>query len=312
MPSIGVAFMTHCSKSHLKHCLPPILSSSLKPKVLVVNSSSCDGTVEEAERLGASTLVVPRRTFNHGSTRELARKELNTDIVVMMTPDAYSACDDLIEVLTQPLRQGLADIAYARQIPHKNSGLMETFPRIFNYPEKSHIRSIEDIDIYGSYLFFCSDNCCAYKNELLENLGGFPMVLTAEDAYVCAKALKQGKKIAYVAEAVIHHSHDQTLLQEFRRHFDIGYMRKQHQKILEGPPSDEKRGADYAKALITYLKSHNPWLIPYGILHLAAKYLGYRLGRFSTHAPIWFNKLISGQDYFWSSEPFEMSSKKIC
>lgn len=303
-PTVGVAFMTHCSKKHLKHCLPPVLSSSVNPKVLVVNSSSNDGTVEEAERLGADTLVVPRRTFNHGLTREIARKELNTDIVVMMTPDAYSACDDLIETVTRPLREGNAEISYARQIPHEGAKEMETFPRLFNYPAESHIRTIEDVARFGSYLFFCSDNCCAYQNSLLDELGGFPMVLTAEDALICAQALKKGYRVAYTAEAVIRHSHDQNLIDEFRRNYDIGYMRKEFEEVLKGPPSDEKRGLAFAKELFSYLKENNPKLIPYAFLILASRYAGYRLGRLAKYMPDAISKLISSQDYYWTSEPY--------
>ena len=75
-PSIGVAFITHCPKHHLKQCLPPVLNSPLKPKVIVVNSSSGDGTVELAEELGAETVVIPRTEFNHGSTREKSTQNL--------------------------------------------------------------------------------------------------------------------------------------------------------------------------------------------------------------------------------------------
>jgi rhamnosyltransferase len=73
-PSIGVILITHNAKHHLPHCLPPLLNSSLKPRVLVVNSSSNDGTLELAQEMGAETLAIPRKQFNHGLTRELARK----------------------------------------------------------------------------------------------------------------------------------------------------------------------------------------------------------------------------------------------
>ncbi|HEY4831864.1 MAG TPA: glycosyltransferase family 2 protein, partial [Waddliaceae bacterium] len=61
-----MAIITHNAKHHLPCCLPPLLQSSLKPRVLVVNSSSNDGTVEQAQSLGAETLVIPRADFNHG------------------------------------------------------------------------------------------------------------------------------------------------------------------------------------------------------------------------------------------------------
>jgi rhamnosyltransferase len=54
--SVGVAVVTHRAREHLARCLPPLLASPLRPRVLVVNSSSGDGTVEEARRLGAEVL----------------------------------------------------------------------------------------------------------------------------------------------------------------------------------------------------------------------------------------------------------------
>ena len=80
---VGVVVVTHRARQHLPHCLPALQRSPLRPRILVVNSSSHDGTVELARELGAETLVVPRRSFNHGLTREQARRCLGTPVVVM-------------------------------------------------------------------------------------------------------------------------------------------------------------------------------------------------------------------------------------
>ena len=160
-PSIGVAFITHRSRRHLAHCLPPILASPLAPRVLVVNSSSGDGTVEEAQRLGAEVLVIPRRAFNHGTTRELARHHLGTDIVVMMTPDAYPTDAGMLGRLVAPIVERRAALAFARQIAHPGAGFFESFPREFNYPASSHTRVLADAATYGAYVVFCSDSCAA-------------------------------------------------------------------------------------------------------------------------------------------------------
>ena len=80
---VGVVVITHRAREHLERCLLPLTRSPLQPRVLVVNSSSQDGTVEKAAELGAETLVVPRRSFNHGLTRELARRHLGTPVVVI-------------------------------------------------------------------------------------------------------------------------------------------------------------------------------------------------------------------------------------
>ncbi len=46
--SVGVAILTYHAKEHLPHSLPHIINSPIKPRVLVVDSSSTDGTVEMA------------------------------------------------------------------------------------------------------------------------------------------------------------------------------------------------------------------------------------------------------------------------
>lgn len=171
--SIGIAVITHNSKRHLKHSLPPLLTSPLQPRVVVVNSSSQDGTVEEAQRLGAETWVIPRRAFNHGVTREQVRRYLGTDIVVMITPDAYPTDPHSLQKLVDPIRSGKVSLAYGRQIPHEGAKTFEAFLRHFNYPAESHVRGIEDAPRWGVYTFFCSNSWAAYRNAALDDIGAF-------------------------------------------------------------------------------------------------------------------------------------------
>jgi rhamnosyltransferase len=298
---VGVALITHRALKHLPSCLPPLLASSLKPKVLVVNSSSGDGTVETAEKLGASTLVVPRKEFNHGLTREKARMALGTEIVVMMTPDAYPISNDTLDKLVAPILEGKASLAYGRQIPHAGAGFWEAFPRAFNYGKESHFRSLKDKEKWGSYSFFFSDSFAAYNNKALEEAGGFSEALTGEDAVACAKLLLQGHTAAYVAEAVVRHSHHYSLKEEFKRHFDTGLARFSQKELLFFCGSDLRRGSAYASALFAaILKEKNYQWLPYAFFHLAAKWSGYQLGARCTKAPLFVKKLFSSQEYYWS------------
>lgn len=301
-PTIGIAVITHHAKKHLPYCLPPLINSPLKPKVVVVNSSSNDGTVELAEQLGATTMVVPRSSFNHGYTREQARQFLDTDIVVMVTPDAYAMSKETLSLLVQPIIQKKASIAYARQLPHDQAGFFEAFPRTFNYPEKSHIRGIDDLRIYGVYTYFCSNSFAAYSNEALNEIGGFKPVLLGEDTIAVSNLLKKGHKIAYVAEAEVKHSHHYSLKQEFQRHFDTGLARKCTKDLDVSSLSDQKRGAKFTIQLFRQLLNTKPYLIPYAALQSGVKYLGYLIGRRSINAPRWIIKRCSSQDYFWCSE----------
>lgn len=298
-PTIGIACITYNARHHLPHVLPPYLNSPLQPRVVVVNSSSQDGTVEAAEALGAETFVVPRHTFNHGRTRELARHHLGTDIVVMITPDAYPIDNFVLEKLVAPLIENKASVSYARQIPHKGAGLFECFAREYNYPEKSHIRSLQDLPTFGAYTFFCSNACAAYQNSALEQIGGFSPVLLGEDTVAVAKLLKKGHAIAYTADAVVQHSHSYTLKQEFQRYFDTGLARNGYRELIATSGEDHRRGTAYTQALLKKVWKEFPQKLPYAAAQTAAKWFGYQLGCWSTNAPRSWKKFFSSQDFYW-------------
>lgn len=299
-PTIGVVVLTLNSKKHLAKCLPPFLDSPLKPRVVVVDSSSEDGTAQLAEAMGAEVLVVSRKTFNHGLTREQARRYLNSDIIVMVTPDAHARDRSLLQRLIRPIQDGEAAVAYARQIPHKNAGFFESFAREFNYPSEGHCRSIEDWDKYGAYTFFCSNSCAAYCNKSLDAIGGFKSVLLGEDTVATAQLLHEGHKIAYVADAVVYHSHGYSLKQEFQRYFDTGLARAEYRKLIATCRDDTSRGKRFVKEMMKRLLKEKPHLLPYGVAQTFAKWFGYKLGQKSVRAPNWFKRLFSGHKAYWA------------
>jgi rhamnosyltransferase len=299
-PSVGVVFITHQARQHLVACIPPVLASPLKPRTLLVNSSSGDGTVELAREMGIETLVIPRTEFNHGATRELARRVIGTDIVVMMTPDAYALSSDFLEKLVEPVRKGVAAVSYARQIPHIGAGFMESFGRTFNYPSTSELRGLEEVSQLGAYTFFCSNACAAWRNSALDEIGGFQTVLTHEDALAAAQLIARGHRVAYVSEAVVRHSHRYTLIAEFRRYFDAGYARRAMSSALLGQ-RDERHGKKFVANLFNQIGRDRPWLAPYAICNISARWLGYNVGKYGHHLPLWLAQHLSGQDFYWTS-----------
>jgi len=294
---IGVFIPTWNAAKHLPHCLPPLLQSPLKPKILIIDSSSKDNTVAIAQSFGIQTEIIPQKEFNHGLTRERGRKLLNADIIVMMTSDAYATSPEALEKLIEPIVQGKASAAYGRQLPHHGASLLEAFPRTFNYPEQSHFRTLKDLPSYGVYTFFCSDSFAAYSNRALDSVGGFPRVLLGEDSAVVAKLLRQGDTIAYVAEATVRHSHHYTLRQEFQRYVDTGLARQEFADLLEG--SDSRRGSAFTKQLMKEVIDNEPLMLPYALAQTLCKASGYHLGRIAYHGPRWLKRLLCSQPEYY-------------
>lgn len=277
------------------------MASPLQPKILVVNSSSNDGTVSVARQMGVDVLIVERADFNHGATRELARKHLGTKIAVMLTPDAHAADSGFLERLVRPLMTRRAVMAYARQLPRAEADAIEQFNRSYNYPAQSAVRGGDAYAQLGNAAHFCSNSAAAWSNPALDRIGGFKPTLVSEETIACVRLLKAGHKIAYVADAKIFHSHPASLVGDFKRQFDIGYGRSENASLLLAHGRDEQRGVDYARKLIGELWRENPRLLPKGIANLAARYLGYRIGLRGAKLPRAVIEALSGQDFYWHS-----------
>lgn len=297
---VGVVVLTYESSAYLSSCLEALLASREPLQILVVDSSSKDGSFELAGKYPVLRRQIAKSTFNHGATREWARSLLATSIVCMITPDATVADKDAIGKLVAPIKEKRASLTYGKQLPKEGAGVFASFLRLFNYPETTHFRSMKDVSTYGSYLPFCSNSFAAYSQEALDLVGGFRSCLLGEDTLAAASLLQKGHVIGYIAEAKVFHSHSFSLWQEFCRHFDIGVMKREHEELFSLFGRDEKRGREYVWALFRHLV-RSPQKIPYGCLHVLAKWFGYRLGCNSGIFPRGWLKRLSCCPSYWET-----------
>lgn len=220
-----------------------------------------------------------KREFDHGGTRRKGVAKSKAPVFVMMTQDAYPADEFLIERLIEPLREQVA-VSYARQLADNKSSVLEQFSRQFNYPDKSMVKSLADLDRLGIKTYFCSDVCAAYRREIYDSQGGFVRhAIFNEDMIYAAGAVKAGYQIAYVAKAKVVHSHNYNCRQQFHRNFDLGVSQADHPEIFAGVRS-ESEGKRMVKAATTYLKENRmKRKIPYFYMQCLWKYAGYLLGK---------------------------------
>jgi rhamnosyltransferase len=261
-------------------CAAAIHSSDLEvSKVLVIDSSSTDNSVEIAKKSGFDVLVIPQTEFNHGSTRQRALEMLkNRDIIVYMTHDAILEKADSLSRLVAVFSDEKVGVAYGRQLPKPNSTPIEAHARVFNYPEQSEFRDATSIPVRGIKAAFTSDSFAAYSVKHLLSVGGFPYTIGSEDMLVAAKMLEQDLRVAYVADATVAHSHNYSLKQEFERYFDIGVMHSENPWLLDELGKPEGEGLRFIKSEMAYLAKNSPISIPSAVIRTFSKYAGYKLG----------------------------------
>ena len=250
-------------------------------EVLVLDSSSTDGTPELASQDGCRVVSIARSDFRHGGTRQYAAElATGTDTLVFLTQDSFLAEADALGRLTAALEDPSIGAAYGRQVPRPGASPIEAHARLFNYPPVSEIRSLGDATRIGFKSIFFSNSFGAYRTSALRQVGGFPPQLNfGEDTVVAARLLQGGWRIAYVADATTFHSHPYTCREEYGRYFRIGQLHVGEPWLLHsfGRPTGE--GRKFVASEILYLCQHSPWLIPESMFRSVLKYLGYTRGR---------------------------------
>ena len=221
-----------------------------------------------------------REEFDHGATRDLAVSFCQSDIVMFMTQDAMPADRDLTAVLMESFDDEKCAAAYARQLPRKEHGRIETFTRVFNYPGEDRVQSLETLPEYGIKTYFCSDACAAYRRDLYHELGGFekPCIFN-EDMLFCHRLVQAGYSIRYRSQARVLHSHRYTGKQQFRRNFDLGVSQAQHEEIFASVSSTSE-GKRLVRRTAQFLARGGHFLsVAYLIYFSGMKWLGYKAGR---------------------------------
>ena len=282
--------------------LEELASQSFKPdRVLIVDSSSIDNTAEFARIAGHEVKVISRSEFNHGTTREMAAGIFSdVDILVYMTQDAILANADAIANLLTVFSDPDIAVSYGRQLPHRYAKPIGAHARIYNYSEKSEIRTLSDKSRLGIKVAFASNSFAAYRAEALRSVGGFPSDnIFGEDTYVVSKIILAGKKIAYCANAHVYHSHDYTFIQDFKRCFDIGVFHAREPWLRSEFGSAEGEGKKFILSEFKYLFKERPVLLFSAFIRSGLKYIGYRAGLFEAHIPLNIKRKISMHSKYW-------------
>ena len=248
-----------------------------------------------------SVYHVTKEEFDHGATRDAGIGHSDADVCVCMTHDALPADTNLIKALTDALFSGddIA-VAYARQLPATDCNIIERHTRDFNYPDKSRVKRLSDLDTLGIKTYFCSNVCAAYKREIYRKLGGFiRKTIFNEDMIFAAKAMKNGYAVYYAADARVIHSHNYTASQQFHRNFDLGVSQAEHPEIFAAYPS-ESEGKRMVKDVTVYLRNnHMSAGLPHFYMQCACKYAGYLLGKNYRRLPKkWVLAFTSNKEYW--------------
>lgn len=273
-------------------------------RVIVIDSGSDDNVVTLSREAGFEIISISKQDFNHGTTRQMAADKCkDTDLLIYLTQDAYLAEHSSISNLVKYFKDERVGAVCGRQLPHSDANAIAKHAREHNYgPDtitNSHSPgvpcSIKDV--------FMSNSFAAYRKLALDDCGGFPdSTIMCEDMYVAAKMLMNDYLIVYAADARCYHSHNYTVLQEFKRYFDIGVFHSREPWIRKNFGNEGKAGIDYLLSELKFLYIHDWRSLPHSFITNSTKYIAYRLGLLERFLPTEFKKRLSMHFRYWEKQ----------
>jgi rhamnosyltransferase len=299
---VSVVIPTLNAGPYLAALLPALAKQGLDPaQFLVIDSESTDDGPKAFRAFGAQVFGIERRTFNHGATRQRAvEMRPDAEIVVMLTQDAIPQAPDAIARLVAAFANPSIGIAYGRQLPRAVARGIERHARLMNYPPQSEIRGFNDRARVGVKTVFCSDSFAAYRTRALADVGGFDEdAFFAEDQLVAGRMLMEGWQIAYRGDAEVIHSHGYTILEEFRRYFDVGVFHGRNRWLIETFGRAEGEGVRFIRSELAYLARHDPRQLPSALIRTLAKYAGYNMGAREAKLSSHWKQRLSMQPFYW-------------
>lgn len=273
---------------------------TVRPPLLIIDSGSDKVWQSNAVGLDYNIIDIKPQEFNHGGTRQMGIAEAKADVAVFLTQDAVLTNENSLKNIISVFADKSVGCAYGRQLPHNDATLFAAFARKFNYPSISNVRSLADKIKYGMKTPFISNSFAAYRTEILLKVGGFPIdTILAEDMCVAAKMLINGYKVAYAANAAVYHSHNYSILEEFKRYFDIGVFQATNSWIRTEFGAAEGEGKRFVISELRYLLKINWLLIIPMLMRDGTKWIGYRLGINYKCLPVKLCRCLSMTKAYW-------------
>ena len=244
----------------------------------ITEGGDLSAVIERIEAEGFRYFVVSEAEFSHSITRERAIAEYcESDVVVMMSQDVRLLGDHALFELCSAVN-GKSVYAYGRQVCGRRT--IEHYVREKNYGAVSHTVSAADVEEMQLGAFFASDAFAAYHRPTFLEIGGYdgiPMMMN-EDMYYAKKVIDRGYRKAYVATAVVEHSHNYSPKQQYARYRAVGRWFAEHREF------DNYKTTDSGLKLALYvlrraLRELNIPVLLRFLPDMAARYLGMKKGK---------------------------------
>ena len=226
-----VGILVKDAAQYLPNTLSAVLSQSIDGEfeVLAVDSGSIDTTLDILARYPVRVIQIRPEAFNHGETRNLVAREAHPDssFVVYLSQDAEPRDNRWLSHLLSPFDEdpNVAGV-FSRHVPRPGASpslVRQLTTHWQTGGEHRLVKRMPDSDIDYErdkpYYIYFSNTSAAIRRDVWKETP-FRAVSFAEDADWADRVLRAGYKIVFEPKSVVVHSHDYSVIEQFRQNVD--------------------------------------------------------------------------------------------
>jgi rhamnosyltransferase len=185
---------------------------------------------------------------------------------------------------------------YARQIPYKNTNILESYSYSQDYP---NIKKVWYNNNFNQEDLIFSDVSSAIRRNVILKYPYNNDILVSEDRDWAYRILNKGHKIVYEPTASVIHSHNNSLINTFKLFFDMGVSHNYIYSNYAISPLLKKGIKRYQLKLNYLIKSGHFLLLFNTIIFDTVKFVGMNLGKNEKMLPIFIKKKFSNYKSYW-------------
>lgn len=248
-------------------------------EVIIIDSGSTDGTIEEARKYSVKLLEIKPAEFHHGHTRNVGAELARGQYLVYITQDALPLGNDWLQKLTDDFSESQVAMVIGRQIPHENTSLPDKFYYYYDFPDKRLVVKRGETAYFHDNNFISNVNS-ALRKQIWQEHRFSETIVMAEDKELAGRLLFAGWTIIYDPEPSVRHSHNFSIPEVFDRALDYGLALRQGAAAhIRSKRSRIKRMQEYMSSLFKFLQVNGRILsLPYLLFYDSVLYLALFLG----------------------------------
>ncbi|MBI2567666.1 MAG: glycosyltransferase [Candidatus Schekmanbacteria bacterium] len=178
-------------------------------EIIVVDSGSTDATLSIVERFPATVCHIAPADFSFGRSLNIGCEAAHHELLVVASAHVYPIHTTWLESLLAPFADPAVEVAYGRQCGDWRTRFSEE--QIFRkwFPARS---------LANQTTPFCNNANAAVRRATWRRLRYDESLTGLEDIELACRVLRDGGRIAYSAEAVVAHVHQETARRIYNRY----------------------------------------------------------------------------------------------